>query len=142
MTTSTFESAVLDQIHLLNVGQPLQAVDRYFALDGLMYSNDTLFASDKDQARQKQERYILAAQSISGRIEELKIDTTRQICIFRNRTRFVLGDSNEHQIDGLCWQKWSGSKIQMERYFDGAVMDDLLLRGVLHDPSKLAPIAE
>jgi len=141
MNISSFESAVHGQIDLLNDGQPLEALDQYFALDGLMYSNDQLFATGKDQARQKQEHYILAAQSIKGRIEDLKTDAAHQVCIFRNCSSFVLGDGSEHQIDGLCWQQWSDGKVEIERYFDAEMMAEHLLNGLVQDPARLAALA-
>jgi len=140
MSPSPFEDSVLGQIQLLASGQPLAALEQYFAPNGLMYSNDQLFASGSEQARQKQERYILAAQTIAGRIEDLKTDVGREICVFRNRSSFVLGDGSEHQIDGLCWQQWAEGKVQIERYFDGETMAKQLLNGILQDPAKLAPI--
>jgi len=137
MTDTSFPDAVEAQFDLLQNGEPLEALDQFFAAEGRMYSNDQLFAHGIRQAREKQERYILAAQSISGQIEDLRLLTDKQVCMFRNRTSFTSSDGNTHQIDGLCWQQWEDSKIVVERYFDGALMKAHISAGVLDDPSCL-----
>lgn len=122
---------------MLRSGQPLEAFDRFFATDGIMYANDEIFASGAKEGRRKQETYILSAKSISGLIVDLCISDTHEICVFRNRTSFATADDLLHQIDGLCWQKWRGGKIAEERYYDGDRMKKLISDGILQKPESI-----
>ncbi len=139
MTNSSFSDCVDAQVKLLSDGKPLEAFDQYFASDGVMYANDTLFAKDAVEARSKQERYILAAKSIDGEIVDLVVNEDKKLCVFRNLTSFVSGDGTRHAIDGLCWQKWRDGKIIEERYFDGEIMRSMIADGILQTPDILAP---
>ena len=62
-----FQRRVLEQIELLNAGDPLGALDEYLADDCVMYDNDEVFAFGKPEARAKQEPFISAAREIEGR---------------------------------------------------------------------------
>ncbi|MGJ8527860.1 hypothetical protein [Maritalea sp.] len=141
MTAKSFAAGVNAQIKLLNAGEPLEALDQFFASDGVMYANDQLFAKDGPEARSKQERYILAAKSIDGAIEDLAIDEGKEICVFRNLTSFVSGDGERHTINGLCWQQWADGKIVEERYFDGETMASMIAKGILQSPDILSPLS-
>lgn len=134
MPNPSFRECVDLQVEMLLSGQPLEAFDRFFATDGIMYANDVIFARDAEEGRRKQENYILSAKSINGLIVDLHISDTRNICVFRNRTSFTTPDDSVHQIDGLCWQKWRGDQISEERYYDGDRMRELISEGILQKP--------
>ncbi len=129
--------AIAHQIDLLAQGRPLVAFDAWFSPAGKMYANDRLFAADGAEARRKQEPFISAAREIRGKITDLKVDAAKGLCVFRNQTRFSGADGAEHQIDGLCWQRWEGGQIAEERYYDGALMDVCIGEGVLDNPAQL-----
>lgn len=135
-----FEACVIDQILLLNSGLPMQAFDKYFAGDGLMYANGTLFASGDATARAKQAPFIDAAIQINGKITDLFVDTDNKLCVFRNKTSFHTAADKVNQIDGLCWQRWHDDQVIKERYFDGTMMQSLISAGVLQNPSLLLNI--
>ncbi len=122
---------------MLEGGAPLAAFDAFYDDDVMMYANDTLFASGASEGRAKQEPFIQAAKSITGRIEDTKIDAENSICVFRNLTKFTDGNDKTNQIDGLCWQRWHGNLIVEERYYDGPHMRQLISDGLLHDPALL-----
>lgn len=126
-----------DQVLLLNQGKPLEAFDRYFAQAVIMIANDTLFATGAQEGRSKQEPYINAAVSISGCITDVTIVADHKLCVFRNRSCFTTKDGNEHQINGLCWQRWDANKVVEERYYDGDKMQEHLSAGLLKDPTQL-----
>lgn len=128
----------MQQIALLEAGQPLEAFDKFFAADGIMYANDAVFARSAEEGHRKQAPYVGAAMSINGQIVDLRLAEAAQICVFRNRTSFVTADGQTHQIDGLCWQRWNNGRIVEERYYDGALMDQLLADGILANPQKLS----
>lgn len=131
----TLIERVNDQVSLLINGKPLDAFDRYFGTTVRMFANDAHFASSAAEGRRKQEPYIAAAVTITGSITDLKMIEEQNICVFRNRSRFVTSDDTEHQIDGLCWQKWEDGYVAEERYYDGALMQKLILDGVLENPA-------
>lgn len=133
----SFESRVLSQQALLGAGKPLEAFDTCFSAKGVMFSNDTLFATGATEARAKQEPFIAAAISISGLVTDLKMDIPKGLCVFRNKSRFTTADSTERQIDGLCWQKWHDGRIVEERYYDGSMMTRRIAEGVLAQPATL-----
>lgn len=132
-----FENHVNQQIVLLNEGKPLEAFDQFFDMSGVMYANGEVFASSAQEGRQKQEPYIRAAASIDGNITDVKILTSKEICVFRNQSSFVTDDGTKHQIDGLCWQHWRNGKITEEQYFDGERMNNHIANGVLDQPELL-----
>ena len=134
----SFADCVNLQVAMLDSGKPLDAFDRFFAAHGTMYANDEIFADSAEEGRRKQEPFILAAQSISGLIIDLKIVESQEICIFRNRSSFTTSNTTVHQIDGLCWQKWHNRKIIEERYYDGEQMLSLVENGILSDPGSLS----
>lgn len=136
MAGNQFQASVDGQIVLLNDGQPLEAFDRYFAADGVMYANGEIFARNAAEGRRKQEPYIASAASITGNIVDLVVSEENQICAFRNRSSFVTSGGKTHQIDGLCWQRWLDGKIVEERYFDGDEMQKMLNVGILTSPEK------
>lgn len=140
MSEMTFEESVNAQVALLENGRPLDAFDKFFAFDGVMYANDQIFADSAAEAREKQERYILAATSIDGCIVDLRTNAQAQICVFRNRSSFTTSNGAIHKIDGLCWQLWSNGKVVVERYFEGAEMEQQLAAGILDKPENLTPI--
>ena len=134
---NSFEDCVASQIDLLNDGKPLAAFDAFFDPAGLMFANDTLFATGHEEGRRKQEPYISPAVSITGLVTDLKILAAQRICVFRNKSSFATADGEVHQIDGLCWQKWQEGQIVEERYFDGTRMEKLIADGILDDPTLL-----
>ena len=137
MNHTHFATQVEKEVSLLAHGKPLEALEYCFAADGKMYANDLLFAQGLDEARKKQEGYILAASEIAGKITDLFVDEATQLCVFRNRTSFVT-DGQTHQINGLVWQQWKEGKVAVERYYDGDMMHNLIERGVLLNPSMLS----
>lgn len=133
----SFRDSVDLQVDLLQAGRPLEAFDRFFAADGVMYANDEVFARGAEEGRRKQEPFISSAKSMTGSIVELSISDTDEICTFRNRTSFVTHDDVAHQIDGLCWQRWCDGRIVEERYYDGERMKRVISEGLLLKPDML-----
>lgn len=132
-----FKETVALQIKLLQDGHPLEAFDAYFEKSGVMFANDELFATGQKEARAKQEPFISAAISIQGLITDVNTIASEEICVFRNKTSFTTANNETHQINGLCWQKWRFSKIIEERYYDGEHMENLVIAGILINPSVL-----
>jgi len=137
--SASFEALVLAQIDLLNDGKPLEAFDTFFSSNGVMFANDDLFATGAVEGRKKQEPYISAATSINGLISGLKINAASEVCVFRNKSNFSTGEGAPHQIDGLCWQKWTSGKISEERYYDGILMGKTIADGILSAPEEFTP---
>ena len=135
-----FTDIVAAQIDLLRAGRPLAAFDAFFADDVVMIANDVLFASGKAEGRAKQEPFISAATAINGRISDVHVVAVAEICVFRNRTSFTDTRGLENQIDGLSWQKWRDGRVVLERYYDGALMQAWLAKGVLDQPGLLAAL--
>jgi hypothetical protein len=125
------QAAVADQVSLLNAGRPLEAFDRYFDDDGVMFDNDESFGSGKSACRAKQAPFIEAAMSIAGNITHVSVDVENAFCVLRNRSVFVDADGRRHQIDGIHWQRWSGGKIVEERYYRGDLMAEKIADGML-----------
>lgn len=136
MNAKSFAQAVHGQIELLRSGKPLDSIDQYFAEDGVMYANGELFAEGAAAARKKQEPFISSAREIVGKIVDVKLNETAEICVFRNRSSFKDADGKVHQIDGLCWQKWTDGKIAEEQYFQGDMMNEMISSGLLESPEK------
>lgn len=142
---------ILAQIALLRAGKPLEAFDRFFSPDGLMFANDTLFATGRRQGHDKQAPFIEAATSIIGRIEDVHIDEAANVCVFRNLSTFTTapalvpangtgtqtGNDTAHAVNGVCWQQWADGQICLERYFDGELMQQLVADGILTSPAIL-----
>lgn len=137
MVGPSFRECVNHQVDILREGKPLEAFDRFFSPDGVMYANDEVFAKGAKEARRKQEPFIAAAKSISGSIVDVIIMDDHEVCIFKNQTSFITSDDVEHKIDGLCWQKWRDGQIIEERYYDGDLMQSLLAEGILLRPEML-----
>ncbi|HAT87978.1 MAG TPA: hypothetical protein DCS30_19815 [Rhizobiales bacterium] len=136
MTSEQFQTHVKEQIALLNEGKPLEAFDRYFASDGIMFANGLVFATGAKACREKQEPYIASARSIDGRILDLVISPEKSVCAFRNRTSFTTHEGKTFQIDGVCWQRWQDDKIIEEHYFEGEEMHKMIHRGILKSPQN------
>lgn len=134
MQTDAFKANVRHQIQMLQDGMPMEAFDRFFASDGIMYANDKVFARGAKEARHKQEPFISTAKSISGLIEDVAISERLQVCVFRNRSTFTTSDDMVHQIDGLCWQQWHEGLVAQERYYEGDKMQGLIAAGILQNP--------
>ena len=137
MARDTFRKNVEGQIALLKDGKPLEAFDRFFAADGVMFANGEVFAHGAAEGRKKQEPYINAAETVTGNIVDLIVSEETEVCAFRNRTSFVTSCGKKHQIDGVCWQFWRDGMIAEERYFDGESMQQMLHRGILTSPERL-----
>lgn len=137
MIERSFADCVSQQIELLQAGKPLAAFDKFFAADGVMFANDTLFATGAGEARRKQEPFINTASLIEGMITEVRSIEVLQICVFRNKTSFNTSEGVRHQIDGLCWQQWRSGKIIEERYYDNSHMRLLIAQGVLKRPDMM-----
>lgn len=142
MPQLTFTQSVHAQIALLVDGNPLEAFDRFFAPDGVMYANGERFAGSAAEGRKKQEPYILAAKSIVGVIDDLVVMKEREICAFRNKSSFITSDDVAHNIDGLCWQRWQNGQIIEERYFDGVHMQAVISDGILQTPDLIQTISD
>ncbi|MEH6630448.1 MAG: hypothetical protein V7776_06475 [Halopseudomonas aestusnigri] len=136
----TFEQAVNHQIELLNSGEVLQALDIYFDDKGKMYENDNLFGSNKIECRTKQEPYINSAKEIAGKITNVKVLNHVQVCIFRNKSRFIDQENKAIQIDGIHWQQWENGKIIEERYYHGDKINDIIALGLMDNPDNLKDI--
>jgi len=120
---------------LLEEGKVLEALDRFFAKDGVMYSNSVLFGEGFLRCRQMQEPFMAAAKNIRAEITEVKLDENKQLCAFRNLTKFDGPDGIIRHIDGLHIQQWQDERIQCEWYYNGEPMQALLAKGVLENPA-------
>ncbi len=138
MTSEQFQMCVHGQIALLNEGKPLEAFDRYFAPDGIMFANGLVFATGAKACRRKQEPVIESALSIDGKILDLVISSEKSVCAFRNRTSFTTHEGKTFQIDGICWQRWQDGEIIEEHYFEGEEMHKMLRKGILKSPQDFA----
>ena len=134
-----FEESVANQIALLNAGRILEALDRYFAEDGIMWDNDELFAEGLAESRSKQERLINNARAIHGKITRCVVNSSARTCAFRNQSSFVDGSGQYNEIDGLHLQRWQGGKIVEERYYRGELAARKLTEGMLEDGIRLEP---
>jgi len=132
-----FSKVVQAQIELLQGGDPLGAIDIYYADNVQIFANSALFAENLNDCREKQAPFIDSAASIEGKIEDLYIDENAQICVFRNLTTFSTSDGQRHQIDGICWQRWKDGKIIVENYFDGEQMKIHIDNGIMNNPASL-----
>jgi hypothetical protein len=130
-----FGVCVLEQVKLLEQGKLLEVVDRFFDKDAVMYSNSVLLAEGFLRCRQMQEPFLAAATNIRAEITDVFLDSTKQLSIFRNLTKFDGPDGAERQITGIHIQKWRGERIVCEWYCNGEPMTDLLAKGVLNNPS-------
>lgn len=126
---------VQEQVKLLQEGKVLEALDRFFDKDGVMYSNSVLFAQGFLRCRQMQEPFLAAATNIRAEITDVYLDPSKQLCLFRNLTKFDGPDGVLRQINGIHIQKWQGERIVCEWYYNGDPMLELLSKGVLKDPS-------
>ncbi|MCW9035004.1 MAG: hypothetical protein OQJ97_12355 [Rhodospirillales bacterium] len=133
----SLKDRVEGQVAMLMNGKPLEAFDSYFSAAVMMFANNDLFASDAKEGRRKQEPYITSAVSIIGRITDVNIVESQNICVFRNLSRFKTADDTEYQINGLSWQKWEMGYVVEERYYDGELMQKLLSDGILENPGIL-----
>lgn len=130
-----FGVCVQEQVKLLQEGKVLEALDRFFAKDGVMYSNSVLFAQGYLRCRQMQEPFLAAATNIRAEITDVFLDPSKQLCTFRNLTKFDGPDGKTRQIDGLHIQQWQAERMVCEWYYNGEPMDELLAMGVLRDPA-------
>jgi len=137
MDESVFAECVNVQLALLRAGKPLEAFDQFFAADGQMFANDSLFANSAAQGRRKQEPFIASAATIDGLITDVKVIEDLQVCVFRNKTSFCTSEGVPHRIDGMCWQQWSHGKITEERYYDNNHMRLLITQGILKHPDMM-----
>ena len=131
---------ILQQIEMLQEGKVLEALDLYFAEFGVMYSNSNEFATGLAECREKQEPFVTSATNIKGVITDLIIDERDEFCAFRNSTSFTNTDGETQQINGLHIQMWTGEKIAIEWYFNGAQMDGVLAEGILENPALILEI--
>jgi hypothetical protein len=125
---------VLEQVKLLEEGKVLEALDRFFDKDGIMYSNSVLFAQGFLRCRQMQEPFLAAATNICGAISDVYLDSSKQLSIFRNLTTFDGPDGKERKINGIHIQKWIEQRIVCEWYYNGEPMEELIAKGVLQNP--------
>lgn len=135
------KEAVEAQVALLIDGKPLDAFDAYFGGGVQMFANDVLFAAGAAEGRRKQEPFIAAAVAIEGAVTDVTVAEAENLCVFRNRSRFTTADGAEHQINGLCWQRWQDGQVIEERYYDGDLMEQLITDGVLENPAILLQLA-
>lgn len=129
-----FSEGVAKQVALLKEGKILEALDRLFAKEGIMYSNSVLFGTGYLNCRRMQEPFLAAAKNIRADISEVILHKDKELCLFRNRTKFDGPDGVERHIDGLHIQKWQDGKIICEWYYNGEPMQLLLTKGVMQNP--------
>ncbi len=126
-----FEAAVRDLIALLDDGEPLAAIDRYFADDCVVLDNDEPVGHGKDECRANQEGAMAGSKIILGNITNCAMDVEDEICVFRNRSTLVNEAGEETHLDAIHWQRWSDGKIVEERCYRGAMMADKIAQGML-----------
>ncbi len=136
-TFNSLDELVGSQVSLLRSGKPLEAFDEFYDEAVQMYANDMIFASGFAVGRSIQEPYVATARDIHGCITDVAVFREARLCVFRNRSRFISGEGNTQQIDGLCCQKWRDDKIVEERYYDGQCMKKWIDQGVLTDTTVL-----
>lgn len=132
-----FVESVQKQIILLREGLVREVLDHFFAEQGLMYSNGVLFGTGRKQCKQRQEPFLAAASNVCADIKEVSVDADKQLCAFRNRSKFDGPDGVERHIDGLHVQQWQDGLIGCEWYFNGEPMEELLEAGILSNPALI-----
>jgi hypothetical protein len=129
----SFSDLVHAQVQLLNEGKPLEAFDRYFDDDGVMFDNNSVFGQSKAECRAKQEPFMSRASRIDGNITRCSVNEEKMVCVFRNQSTRVNAAGEAMQIDGLHWQRWSSGKIVEERYYRDELMMKKIEQGILED---------
>jgi hypothetical protein len=133
---SEFESLVLGQIELLRAGKPLEAFDKFYDNDVVMFDNDKVFATDKKTARELQAGFMNSARAIQGEVSKYAIFPDAAISVLHNTTRFVDADGKKHKINGIHWQSWRDGLIIEERYFRDNVVEQLTEEGIFDRPNR------
>jgi hypothetical protein len=126
-----FQTAVRDQITLLNEGEPLQAFDRYFDDDGVMYDNDEVVGTGKAACREKHDASTSNASIILGNITSFAADIEDEICVFRNQTTYIDDEGTETHLDRIHWQRWENGMIVEERCYRDEMMAEKIAAGIL-----------
>ncbi len=122
---SPINELVEKQVALLNEGKVLEAFDEFYANDCLMYHNDTLFSSNKQESRKKQEPFISPCTSIRGNISK-HVVRNKNISVLHNETSFTHPEYGDNKINGVSVQHWEDGLIVKEYYYQDEMLEEKL----------------
>lgn len=122
---TTLQHAVNEFIRLLINGQPLEAMERFYDQEVVVFENRQLARAGRD-ACLKQERAQLAKQPqpVLFRLLRSAVDEENGCAFLEYVVRFVGPEGRPMRIEQVAVQTWSQGKIIQERFYYEGVVDE------------------
>lgn len=121
----TVEHAVRDFIDLCTTGQTVEAIERYYADDVVVFENHELARAGIRKCAEN-ERQAIARQSVAPVLKVLghAVNETSGISYITWVVRFIDANERPMRLEEVAMQRWSHGKIIEERFFYEGIIDE------------------
>jgi ketosteroid isomerase-like protein len=119
------ETMVRDFAELLKKGRPLDAMEKYYAPDVVVFENRQLARAGKARCLQY-ERDALAGQPTppSFKLSKLAVDDSRDHAFLEYVVRFTASNGRPQRLEEVAVQTWDNGLIVQERFYYEGVVDE------------------
>ncbi|HYO94775.1 MAG TPA: nuclear transport factor 2 family protein [Polyangiaceae bacterium] len=124
-------------VRLLNAGKGLQAMERFYHAEVVVFENRTLARAGRD-ACMEHERQQLALQPspLSFRLLKSAVDPQSGAAFLEYVLRFQAPDGRRLRLEQVAVQRWSEGKIVEERFYYEGFVDES------DEPEAAAPLRQ
>jgi ketosteroid isomerase-like protein len=122
---SNLEESVSDFVSLCVSGRSVDAIERYYAEDVVVFENNELARAGREKAA-KEEREAIASQPVPPTLKALghAVNDQAGLAYITWLIRFVSKDEKPMRIEEVAMQRWAGGKIIEERFFYEGAIDE------------------
>ncbi len=122
---SALRSCVAAYIELVSAGRTLEAIERFYAEDVVVFENRELSRSGKAKC-------LATEQTALGRMTEppsfkmlsFAVDETTETAFIEWLVRFQDTDGKPFRLEEVAVQKWSSGAISQERFYYEGMIDE------------------
>lgn len=122
---ANLEGLVSDFIGLCASGRTVEAIERFYADDVVVFENNELARAGRAKSAED-EKKALASQPVPPVLKALAFaaNETTGVAYITWQIRFIGSDEKPMRLEEVAMQRWSAGKIVEERFFYEGIIDE------------------
>lgn len=123
--SANLKELVADFLGLVEGGQPLTAIERYYAPDVIVFENRELARAGREQCLEF-EREASAQHTQPPKVKALRVvvDADQGLVFIEWKIRFLSNEGRPMLLEEVCVQEWERGQITNERFYYEGYVDE------------------
>lgn len=120
-----WQEAVVEFERLMTQGKTVEAIERYYAEDAIVFENRSLARAGRASCAQwEREQVRRHAQPPVIRVRARALDPSTNTAFFELTVRWIEGNQRVMRLEEVLVQSWERGRIAQERYYYEGVVDE------------------